>query len=186
MPEEFSTERLTLTRPVRSDLDELFAIHHDPRVWTHFPSLRHLDTTATLAMMGAWEASWTDAGLGPFVARLREGGAVVGSGGCSARGFGTEGVVWNVGYRVAADHHGHGYATELAQAGVECARRAAPERPIIAYLVEHNAASAHVAEKLGLELMHRAPDAGNPDPEIIRLIYADRPLTDAQLAVALA
>jgi len=186
MPEEFLTERLTLARPVPGDLDEVFAIHHDPRVWTHFPSLRHLDTAPTLAMMRAWDASWTDAGLGSFVARLRDGGEMVGNGGCSVRGFGTDGAVWNVGYRIAADHHGQGYATELAQAGIECARRIAPERPLVAYLVEHNTASAHVAEKLGLELVHRAPDAGNPDPAVMRLVYSDRLLTAAQLSVALA
>lgn len=185
MPEEFFTERLVLTRPAPSDLDEVFAIHNDPRVWTHFPSLRHLDTEPTLAMMRKWEEGWADAGLGSFVARLRESGEMVGNGGSSVRGFGTEGAVWNVGYRIAPDHHGRGYATELARAGVELARERVPEWPLIAYLVEHNAASAHVAEKLGLELVHRGPDAGNPDPAVMRLVYADRPLTAAQLEVAL-
>jgi RimJ/RimL family protein N-acetyltransferase len=56
---------------------------------------------------------------------------------------------------------------------------------VIAYLVEHNRGSARVAEKLGLELVHRAPDVGNPDPAVMRLVYADRPLTSEQLAAAL-
>ena len=56
---------------------------------------------------------------------------------------------------------------------------------MIAYLVEHNSASAHVAEKLGLELVHRAPDVGNPDPAVFRLVYADRPLTSAKFGAAL-
>ncbi|WP_217178680.1 GNAT family N-acetyltransferase [Streptomyces sp. AC495_CC817] len=186
MPTELLTARLRLMRPVPGDLDEVFALHNDPRVWQHFPSLRHLDTGPTLAMMRVWERSWTDAGLGSFVARLRDTGEMVGNGGCSVRGFGTDGELWNVGYRIAADHHGHGYATELAGAAVERAREVAPERPLVAYLVEHNASSAHVAEKLGLRLVHRAPDAGNPDPSVMRLVYADRPLSPAQLAVALA
>lgn len=186
MQSEFHTERLVLRRPVPQDLDEVFAIHHDPRVWTHFPSLRHLDTAPTLAMMQGWERSWSDAGLGSFVARSRESGEMIGNGGCSVRGFGAEGAVWNVGYRIAADHHGHGYATELAAAGMRRARELAPERPLIAFMVEHNAASAHVAEKLGLEFAHRAPDRGNPDPSVMRLIFSDRPLTAAQLDVVVA
>lgn len=132
-------------------------------------------------MMDRWERSWREAGLGSWVARLRGTDEVVGNGGCTLLG----GEVWNIGYRIAGDHHGRGLATELARAGVETARVIAPDRPVIAYLVEHNRASARVAEKLGLELVHRAPDAGNPDPTVIRLVYADRALTPAQLEAAL-
>lgn len=175
------TDRLRLARAVPSDLDEVFAIQSDPRVWTHYPSLRHTDPAQTVEMMERWGLSWTEAGLGSWVARLRDTGAVVGNGGCTLLG----GEVWNIGYRISAEHHGRGLATELARAGVARAREIAPERPVIAYLVEHNSASARVAEKLGLELVHRAPDAGNPDPSVIRLVYADRPLTSAQLGAAL-
>jgi RimJ/RimL family protein N-acetyltransferase len=176
------TPRLRLSRPVAADLDAVFAIQSDPRVWTHYPSLRHTDPETTIRMMERWERSWSDAGLGSWVARLRDTGEVVGNGGCTLLG----GAVWNIGYRIAGDHHGQGLATELAQAGVARARAIAPDRPVIAYLVEHNHASARVAGKLGLELVHRAPDAGNPDPGVVRLVYADRPLTPEQLAAALA
>jgi RimJ/RimL family protein N-acetyltransferase len=175
------TDRLRLSRPVDTDLDAVFTIQSDPRVWAHYPSLRHTDPAETVEMMRRWERSWTEAGLGSWVARLRDTDEVVGNGGCTLLG----GELWNVGYRIAGDHHGRGLATELARAGVETARAIAPDRPVIAYLVEHNRASAHVAEKLGLELVHRAPDAGNPDPAVVRLVYADRPLTREQLAVTL-
>lgn len=175
------TDRLRLSRAVPTDLDAVFAIQNDPRVWTHYPTLRHTDPAQTVEMMHRWERSWTEAGLGSWVARLRETDEVIGNGGCTLLG----GEVWNIGYRIAADHHGRGLATELARAGVEEATSIAPDRPVIAYLVEHNRASARVAEKLGLELVHRAPDAGNPDPSVIRLVYADRELTPAQLAAAL-
>lgn len=181
MTDDTLTDRLRLTRALPSDLDAVFAIQSDPRVWTHYPSLRHTDPAQTVEMMERWGRSWTEAGLGSWVARLRDTGEVVGNGGCTLLGGG----VWNIGYRIAADHHGRGLATELALAGVERAREIAPERPIIAYLVEHNRASAHVAEKLGLELAHRAPDVGTPDPSVMRLVYADRALTSGQLAAAL-
>ncbi len=181
MTDELLTDRLRLTRAVPSDLDAVFAIQSDPRVWTHYPSLQHTDPAQTVEMMERWERSWRDAGLGSWVARLRDTGEVVGNGGCTLLG----GEVWNIGYRIAPDHHGRGLATELARAGVERARAIAPERPVIAYLVEHNRASAHVAEKLGLELVHRAPDAGNPDPAVVRLVFADRPLTPEQLVATL-
>ena len=47
---------------------------------------------------------------------------------------------------------------------------------MIAYLLEHNAESHGRAERAGLSLVWRGPDAGNPDPGAIRLVYADRPL----------
>ncbi len=53
-----------------------------------------------------------------------------------------------------------------------------PGLPVIAYLLEHNHASAAVAKKVGLTLVDRGPDAGNPVPSAVRLIFADRPLTD--------
>lgn len=181
MADDIFTERLRLSRAVSADLDAIFAIQNDPRVWTHYPSLRHTDPETTLQMMERWSRSWAQAGLGSWVARLRDTGEIIGNGGCTL----LRDEVWNVGYRIAADHHGRGYATELARAGIEQARIIAPDRPVIAFLVEHNRASAHVAEKLGLELVHRAPDVGNPDPAVMRLVYADRPLTPAQLAAAL-
>ncbi|AZH77383.1 GNAT family N-acetyltransferase [Microbacterium sp. Y-01] len=174
------TPRLRLSRPTADDLEDLFAISSDPRVWTHYPSLRHRRREETAARMAHWEESWETAGLGSWSVRLRATGELIGNGGCTLLG----GEVWNLGYRLSADHHGKGYATELASAAVERAHAVDPARPVIAYLVEHNRASARVAEKAGLALVHRTADAGNPDPSVRRLVYADRPLTGAQLAAA--
>ena len=38
------------------------------------------------------------------------------------------------------------------------------------------------AERAGLTLVWRGPDAGNPDPAAVRLVYADRPVSDDLLA----
>lgn len=76
-------------------------------------------------------------------------------------------------------------ATQVAHAAVDAARERRPELPVVAYLLEHNAASAAVTRKVGLSLRHRAPDAGNPDPTAIRLVMADRELTEQELAATL-
>lgn len=65
------------------------------------------------------------------------------------------------------------------------ANLARADAPVVAYLLEHNSASARVAIKLGFDLVHRGPDEGNPDATAIRLIYSDRPLTPAQLGTLL-
>lgn len=176
---DVTSDGLRFTRPDAADLTGLYAILSDPRVWWHFPTLRHVRIEQTRTLIGALQASWEATGLGAWTVRSR--GAVVGLGGCSD----LRGVAWNLGYRIAADAQGNGYATILARAGMDAARSVDPDRPVVAYLVAHNTPSARLAEKLGLALVHRGPDAGNPDPEIERLVYADRPLTRPQLAAAM-
>lgn len=103
--------------------------------------------------------------------RAHDGDAVLAHAGCSPRdGW------WNLGYRFAADTHGQGLATEAPRPALAAAVQVR-DVPVVAYLLEHNHASRRVADKLGLTLQHRGPDAGNPDPAAVRLVYADRQLT---------
>jgi len=175
------TKRLLLSRPDGGDLAGLHTICGDPRVWTHFPSLRHTTCGQTRGMLESFMAKWGADGLGPWVVRLPGDPAVMGHGGCSVKG----GVFWNLGYRLSPDVQGRGFATELSLEAIAQAKQRRPELPVVAYLLEHNAASSRVAGKAGLDLVHRGPDAGNPDPHAVRLVYADRPLTLEQLAVIL-
>lgn len=175
------TARLSLHVPRPADLPELHAIYADPRVWEHFPSLRHVREQQSREMLQAWIAAWEHDGLGPWIVRPREGGAMLGNGGCAVRA----GVFWNLGYRFAPAAHGHGYATEVARAAVVAAREVNPELPIVAYLLENNPASRRVAEKVGLTLRHSGPDAGNPRPDAVRLVFADRELSEGQRAAVL-
>lgn len=171
-----TTERLRLDAPSRDDLAELFAIYSDPLVWTHFPSLRHTTVEQTERMLDAWTVAWRDVGLGPWIVRGRDDAAVIGHVGCSPRA-----AWWNLGYRFAAETHGQGLATEAARPALEAAP-AVRDVPVVAYLLEHNHASRRVVDKLGLTLQHRGPDAGNPDPGAVRLVYADRELAADQVA----
>lgn len=181
-PSAVAATDLTLTPPDLDDLIELHAIYSDPRVWTHFPYARHTDESQTAELIRVWRRSWQEHGLGPWIVRDPQSGAMLGHGGCAVRG----GFCWNLGYRFAAEAHGRGYATQVARAGTSAARAVRPELPVIAYLLEHNRASARVAERAGLLLRHRGPDAGNPDPDAVRLIFADRELSREQVAQALA
>jgi RimJ/RimL family protein N-acetyltransferase len=175
------TARLDLDEPRIEDVPQLFRISSDPRLWTHFPSGRPTEEGEVAAGVRRWLAEWQEVGLGIWTVRLAGSPEVIGYGGCSLR----RDAFWNLAYRLAPSAHGAGYATELALEGIRRARLLRPDEPVIARLLEHNLASAAVARRVGLDLRHRGPDQGNPDPAAIRLVFSDRPLTPDQLAAAL-
>ncbi|CAH0277386.1 hypothetical protein SRABI91_03825 [Rhodococcoides fascians] len=176
------TPRLVLDEPADADLDALYEICSDPQSWTHFPSLRHNDIGTTQRMVQNWTAQWRRDGLSTWIVREHGSDMISGYGGCSIR----QNAFWNLGYRLHPDAQGKGYAAEMSRTAVECAYRTRPEMPVVAYLLEHNLSSARVAERAGLKLVSRGPDIGNPDPEAIRLVYADRPLTADQVDAVLS
>ncbi|MGZ4658536.1 MAG: GNAT family N-acetyltransferase [Blastococcus sp.] len=182
-----STTRLSLDAVVPDDLDDHFALMSDPGVWSHLPSGRHATPAQTRAGVDHSVRHWARDGLGYWTARLRDdlpdaglaAGSVVGTGGCATR-VGT--AWWNLYYRLAPPAWGLGLAGELVNASLDAAHAVDPDRPVLAYLLEHNVQSRVRAEKAGLSLVWRGPDAGNPDAAAVRLVFADRPLDDALLA----
>ncbi len=163
------TVRLDLRAVAMSDLDLIYGLNSDPRVWTHLPSGRHTSREQTEAQLAKQSAAWDSVGLGYWTARLHD-GTFAGIGGCSINA----GAAWNVYYRFVPEVQGQGLATEVVQAAQAAARQVRPDLPVTALLLEHNHASKAVAEKSGLQLIWRGPDVGNPDPDAIRLVYADR------------
>jgi RimJ/RimL family protein N-acetyltransferase len=181
------TTRLRLDAVVPRDLDEHYALLSDPGTWAHLPSGRHTSREQTAAGIEHSLGHWARDGLGYWTARLRAdlpgpdlpAGAVVGTGGCAVR-VGTS--WWNLYYRFAPAAWGSGLAAELVAAALEAAHAVDPERPVIASLLEHNVRSRGRAERSGLSPVWRGPDAGNPDPDAVRLVYADRPVDGELLA----
>ncbi|MDK3258015.1 GNAT family N-acetyltransferase [Blastococcus capsensis] len=182
-----TTQRLVLEAVVPEHLDEHYALMSDPGVWAHLPSGRHTSPERTAEGIAHSQRHWAHDGLGYWTARLREelpeaglaAGAVVGTGGCAVR-VGTS--WWNLYYRFTPSAWGRGLAAELVTAALDAAHAVAPDRPVIASLLEHNAESRGRAERAGLSLVWHGPDAGNPDPDAVRLVYSDRPLDHDVLA----
>src|SRR5690625_5894625 len=56
-----------LDRPAEEDLDELFAIESDPRVWTHLPSGRMTAREEAEAIIVKLQSQWELDGLGPWM-----------------------------------------------------------------------------------------------------------------------
>lgn len=155
------------------DLDDLYGLNSDPRVWTHFPSGVHSSREQTTGHIAVEAAGWERYGLGYWTARLRD-GSFAGAGGCSLK----RDRIWNLYYRFRPETQGQGLATEMVGAALTAAHAIRPELPVLALLLEHNKASKALAEKSGLRLVWRGPDQGNA----VRLVYADRDLTPEFLA----
>jgi RimJ/RimL family protein N-acetyltransferase len=175
------TERLELNAITEDDIDVIYALNSDQRVWAHFPSGVHTSRQRTAAQVAAQAAAWERDGLGYWTARLLQ-GTFAGAGGCSV----SKQVAWNVYYRFKPEAQGQGFASELVRAACAAAATVRPDLPVTALLLEHNLASRAVAEKAGLQLVWRGPDAGNPDPAATRLVYADRDLMPDVLTTLLA
>jgi RimJ/RimL family protein N-acetyltransferase len=185
------TDRLALDAVVAEDAPEHFTVLSDPGVWEHLPSGRHTDLARTAAGVALQVECWERTGLGVWTARLRDDlpadrvpgglapGAVVGMGGCAVP---VGCAWWNLYYRFVRPAWGTGLAAELVAAALDAAHAVAPGLPVVAYLLEHNRESKGRAERSGLTLRWRGPDAGNPDPAAVRLVYTDRPVDDDLLA----
>lgn len=172
------TERLQLDALCEADTDQVYALNCDAALWEHFPSGRHTSPEQTAAQLEKFRAAWKRDGLGYWAARDLQGDRLLGVGGCMLR----DELAWNLYYRFAPIAQGHGYAAELIRAARAAAIQTRSDVPIVAYLLEHNVASRRVAERAGLDLVWRGPDAGNADPDAVRLVFADRTMEPAALA----
>ena len=171
------TDRLWMDVAAPTDCEDLWAIHSDPRSWTHFPEGRHTDRTRTPEMVALSQGGFDRDRLGYWCVREAQDGPVIGWGGC-----GRKERWWNLAYRFTQDVLGRGYATEMARHAMTAGHDVAPDLPVLAYLLEHNVASRRTAERLGLVLAWRGPDRPNRNPDAIRLVYVDREPTDELVA----
>ncbi|CAB4730448.1 MAG: GNAT family N-acetyltransferase [Actinobacteria bacterium] len=166
------TERLWLDQAVDADCDDLFAIHSDPASWAHYPSLRHTDRSRTPEIVRLSQRGFDEHGLGYWSVRDLPRGPVIGWGGCAVPT--PPWPWWNLAFRFSQSVVRRGYASEMARAAIAAAHRLDPDRPVLAYLLEHNEGSRRTTEGLGLQLVWRGADVPNPDPRAVRLVYLDR------------
>jgi len=147
-PERIETERLVLRRPRRDDAEAIFARYASDRDALKYVSWPAHDTVAlTHEFLSFSDVQWAQWGVGPFLALLREGGALVGSTGLA---FDAPERA-STGYVIARDAWGRGYATEALAAMVALAPTLGVRRLYALCHVDHRV-SARVLEKGGFTL----------------------------------
>lgn len=145
MTRGFITPRLTAEPLSPAHDSELVALHADERV------MATMGGTTTADESRAWLERnlrhGDEPGLGVFVFRDRAAGDFVGRGALRRIQIGGREEV-EVGYAVAAERWGQGFATEIARALADHAERHG-FRGLIAYAEPTNGASRRVMEKTG-------------------------------------
>jgi RimJ/RimL family protein N-acetyltransferase len=158
------TERLTLRAHRADDFEASFAMWSDPRV-TRFiggvPSTYQQSWSRVLTFAGLWSIL----GYGYWVIEETQTKRFVGEVGFAD--FKRDIVpsmrdVPEVGYALAPDAHGKGYATEALQAALAWGDEHLTSHRTVCMIAPENAPSIRVAEKCGYGIFERGTFAGNP------------------------
>lgn len=161
------TERLLLRRWRESDRDPWAAMNADPRVMEHFPSTLSREQSDDFVDRHA--ALLEDQGWGLWAVEVVSGAPFIGFTGLAVPGFEVpgrpEGCV-EVGWRLAAEHWGRGYAPEAARAVLDRAFGELDRDEVVSFTAVGNANSRRVMEKLGMaherDFDHPKLPAGHP------------------------
>jgi RimJ/RimL family protein N-acetyltransferase len=147
------TERLVLREWRDGDLLPFSAVNADPRVMEHFPSV--LSREQSDAAAARIRAHFAEYGYGPWAVEIPGVTPFAGFVGLSSPGFeSTFTPCVEVGWRLAREYQGRGFAAEGARAALAYGFATALLDQIVSMTVSANAPSRRVMEKLG---MHRDP-----------------------------
>jgi RimJ/RimL family protein N-acetyltransferase len=159
------TERLVL-RPWRDDdLDALTLINADPEVMRYILDGSVRDREQSAAGVRKMRDGWARDGYGMFAVQVRATGELIGQAGLAVPDF-LPAVLpaVEIGWRLARDAWGHGYATEAASAALRFGFVSGGLDRVISIRHPANERSARVMEKLGLsyEFSTVVPVIGQP------------------------
>jgi len=147
------TSRLILRRWRDEDIEPYAALNADSRVMQHFPAV--LSRAESDAQAARIRKHWGDHGFGLWAVEIAGGAPFVGFIGLQRVSFDaafTPAV--EVGWRLAFEAWGLGYATEGARAALEYGFGALGLREIVSMTVPSNARSWRVMERLGMKRAH--------------------------------
>ncbi|CAN5482526.1 GNAT family N-acetyltransferase [soil metagenome] len=153
MTPEIATERLVLRGWRESDRAPYAVLNADPEVMRHFPST--LTREQSDQMVDRIEAAWTSTAHGLWAVERIDRGEFIGFVGLAAPTWVTDFTPCiEVGWRLARQHWGQGYAPEAALAALAYGFEHVelPNDEIVSFTTKENAKSQRVMEKIGMHL----------------------------------
>jgi RimJ/RimL family protein N-acetyltransferase len=159
------TERLDLRGWRDDDLDGLAAMNADPEVMRYIMDGSVKDRRESADSLRKMRGAWDARGFGLFAVEVRGTGAFIGWAGLAVPDFLPEVLpAVEIGWRLAREAWGHGYATEAAAAALRFGFDEAGLDRVISIRHVDNARSRRVMEKLGItyEFSTVVPANGQP------------------------
>lgn len=147
---ELQTERLRLRGWREADLDAYLELVADPEVIRHLALERPMDRAEAWRSMALHAGHWALRGYGNWAVERTADGSVLGRVGLWWPGGWPDWPGLEVGWALARQHWGQGYATEAARAAMEYAWTTCEATEIISVIRPENVRSRRVAERLGL------------------------------------
>ena len=157
---ELRTPRLILRRWRDGDREPFAALNADPEVMEHFPAALTREQSDTA--VDRIEDHFRRKGFGLWAVEVVDGAPFIGfTGLVTVPFFAPFTPAVEVGWRLAREHWGHGYATEAATEALRFAFEETRLREIVSFTIPANVRSRRVMERLG---MHHDPadDFDNP------------------------
>jgi len=149
LPREIQTDRLLLRRWVPSDRLPFAGLNADPRVMEHFPSV--LTREESDVIVDRIESHFERRGFGLWAVEVRDEIPFIGFVGLAVPSFEAHFTPCvEVGWRLAVESWGRGYATEAARAAVAFGFGPAGLVEIVSMTVPANERSRRVMERLGM------------------------------------
>ena len=170
-----NTERLE-ARPwsAAQDAEAVYAIYASPEVTRYLATIPEPMTSPEQA--GQRVAAWSepdpqgDPAYGMWAVQPRGAGTPIGS--VFVRPLPPDNIDVEIGWHLAVEHWGHGYATEIGRAAAEHAF-ANGVSEVYAVIVPGNVRSAAVAKRLGMQYVGRTDKYFGMELEVYRLRPAD-------------
>ena len=143
------TDRLLLRQWRTADREPFAAMNADPVVMRHFPA--PMTRAESDALADRLEAAIAGRGWGLWAVEIRQSGEFAGFVGLQpVRDILPFHPAVEIGWRLAAAHHGHGYATEAARRVRDHAFGVLGLAGLVSMTTERNWASRRVMEKIGM------------------------------------
>lgn len=164
---EIRTDRLRLRSWRDEDFETYAALNADPRVMEFYPGLVSRDESRV--RFDLWQARIATDGYGFWPVEVIGGAPFIGMVGLARPDFEAQflpGV--EIGWRLAAEHWGRGYATEAARAALAFGFDRLGLAEIVSFTTTANLRSRRVMEKLGMrhapaeDFLHPSIPEGHP------------------------
>ncbi|NML44005.1 GNAT family N-acetyltransferase [Ramlibacter sp. G-1-2-2] len=151
---ELDTARLRLRQWREPDRAPFAAMNADPAVMEFFPALQ--SRAASDASIDAWQAQFQERGWSNWAVELRSTGSFIGFVGLSIpRRLLPFSPCVEVGWRLAREHWGQGFATEGARAALRVGFEQIGLDDIVSFTSVLNVRSRAVMERIGMHDTHQ-------------------------------